>query len=57
MKVNWKQYAPEKSRQILCKCEYEEDIFYVVGFFNGIEIINPETKKPIRYVVGWDYIE
>ena len=57
MKVNWKRYAPEASRQILCKCEYEEDVFYVVGFFNGKEIITPETKKPIKYVVGWDYIE
>ena len=57
MKPIWKFYTPELSRQILCKCIYEQDVFYVVGFYNGTQIINPETKKPITCVVGWDYIE
>ena len=57
MKPKFKTGTPEKSKQILCICEYEGEIFYIVAYFTGTEFINPETKKPIEGVIGWDYIE
>ena len=57
MKPKFKTGTPEKSKPILCMCKYEDAIFYVVGYFTGTEFINPETKKPITCVIGWDYIE
>ena len=55
--MNWQTDTPEKSKPILCMCKYEDEIFYVVGYFTGTEFINFETKKPITCVIGWDYIE
>lgn len=56
MKPKWKVTPPPISVQILCKCKYDDTIYYVVLFYTGTEFINPETHKPEKHVVGWDYI-
>ena len=57
MKPNWKTTEPHRPLPLLCKVLWDAQIYNIVAYFTGTEFINPETKKPIEGVIGWDYIE
>ena len=57
MKPKWKTSLPKSSLPILCKVRWEDEIYYISAYHTGKEFINPETRKRILGVMGWDYIE
>ena len=57
MTPHLKTSTPPTSIPLLCKVQWEDEIFYIVAFYNGREYISPETRKVVKgTVVGWESI-
>ena len=57
MKLHLKTSTPPTSIPLLCRGQWENEIFYIVAFYTGTEYISPETKKPVKgTVTGWEIL-
>lgn len=62
MKNNWQTTHPlvsdtGKSKLLLCKVQWGNEIFPVVAFWNGKEWIERNMKPVIGEVIGWQIIK
>ena len=57
MTPHFKTSTPPTSIPLLCRVQWENEIFYIVAFYTGTEYISPETKKPVKgTVTGWEIL-
>ena len=58
MTPHLKTSAPPTSIPLLCRVQWEDEIFYIVAFYNGKEYVSPETRRVVKgTVVGWESID
>ena len=58
MKINFKTKSPPTSVSLLCKVQWENEVYFIVAFYNGKEYVSPETRRVVKgTVVGWESID
>ena len=57
MKIALKTKTPPTSVNLVCKVQWENEVYFIVAFYTGTEYISPETRKVVKgTVVGWESI-
>ena len=58
MKIALKTKTPPTSVNLVCKVQWENEVYFIVAFYNGKEYVSPETHRVVKgTVVGWESID
>ena len=58
MKIALKTKTPPTSVNLVCKVQWENEVYFIVAFYNGKEYVSPETRRVVKgTVVGWESID